>query len=142
LCETGTKIDDVTNIIESCGNESTNNPLPPNDNTAVLVITTILRANCDFIDPCPRPDGIVLFSDGERKGTFVPTTHVRGGSQHFIVTMPVGTQYSIAGLGGSAVDFVYEEANIQGDCVGKNSCNSIMQSAGASVTVNFHYKNI
>lgn len=110
-----------------------------NDNTAVLVITSILRANCNWLTGCPVPDGIIFYNKGER--VFQPDTYEAGGTEKFYIRMPVGATYTIDGKGASSTGiFTFELANIQGDCVGQNTCKSTMGPNGAQVTVNFHYK--
>ncbi len=134
----------ILGLVKSC--LPIKNPLPhPNEETATLVVTTILRANCSIILTCPLPDGIVIITNTkqpELKSVLVPTTGVREGIVRYTFeNIPVGFQYEISGRGGATIFFAFQLLNLQGDCVGEDTCKSTIKPGINRVTANLHYSS-
>jgi len=147
ICQTMQESDPLTEINDMCDIDRTNNPIPPNQDTAVLEITSILRANCiPYIYPCPQPDGFIgagyKFNGEDEFRTFTPETDSPGGTDHIFIRMPVGAIFHVFAWGEIYFPWFYpERANIVGDCVvgEREVCVGTMGEQGAQVTVNFHY---
>lgn len=130
----------LTKAIRSClPNGVTTIPPLPNANTAVLVITSILRVNCDWLS-CPNIDGsIYLDSNCCPERVFSPDTRKAGGTEKFYVEYPVNTRFDIRAYGFPGWFTDFELANIRGDCVGINTCSGVVGPQGAQVEINWHY---
>jgi hypothetical protein len=106
-----------------------------------LIIKTVLRANCNPVfPPCPSPDGVVqLYVAGSLYSQYEANSQVSEGTTQRTFELPVGIPYRIHAVAGHGGVFEYEFGNIQGDCSGRDTCNSTMGPNGANVIVNFHY---
>ncbi len=119
----------------------------PNYPTATLKITTIQRANCYHHD-CPSKDGEVVMSSpyADIEKQFNPETNKPGGTAHFEIELPVDQTFVIAGSRFYKLEWIwtFEGVNIVNDrnlCSSRReTCQAIMPSDGAAVTVNFHYR--
>lgn len=112
ICPSNIESEDITGallgLVKSC--LKFNNPLPhPNDETATLTVTTILRANCSAILSCPLPDGFVIITNSkepEFKSVLTPTTGIREGMVRYTFeNVPVGFEYDIRAIGGASIFF-------------------------------------
>ncbi len=147
LCQTMQESDPLTGLNDMCDIDGINNPIPPNQDTAVLEITSILRANCiPYIIPCPQPDGQISvgyeFNGDDEWRSFQPETDSPGGTDHIFIRMDVGANFYIFASGFYYWPWFYpERPNMVGDCdVGERAaCVGKMGEQGAHVTVNFHY---
>lgn len=137
--------DKISNILHSCLPSGISVP-SPNDETAILVVTTILRANCTVISLCPVPDGIVVIRDSKSElieYVLTPLTAATEGTTKFeIKNIPVGFEYDIRAISGANPFFKYQLTNFQGDCAGENTCKSVIKPGTNKVTANFHYSRI
>ncbi len=144
--------DKISNIIESCLSGGTTNPPPPNDNTAVLVTKSILRANnCNwFIPPCPTPNGEIGIFDltaNQFIAGYSPSEN-NNDPVDFFNAIPVGHQIKISASVDRQTGPIYDYEltnirNIQDSCAAAGNqpeCTFTMGSQGAVIEINWHYK--
>lgn len=109
--------------------------------TETLHIRTFLLADCFLIStPCPYPDGrITIHPYGWHYDAI--TSRPSGTTDTYFELFP-GQSYGIQVQGGDGRSaFVYDYADIQGDCSGRDRCNAVMGPHGAEVFVYLNYNS-
>lgn len=137
-----------------CDRVGTNNPIPPNQDTALLEITSILRAdNCNItFPPCPSPNGGIIVTDltTEEQEWYTPR-EFSNDPVSFFNRLPVGHEIQIAALFGTYIFYSTDKIdikNVHDACAATTmspneliiSCSFIMRSEGAHIEVNWHYE--
>ncbi len=103
---------------------------PSTDNEALLVLTSIQKASGFIIwfNPCPNPDGRIVFTDlnsGHILRVFEPATRESGGTAPFFMNMSISHPIEIHTDPGRVLSYYqYEFSNIvnkHNGCSGLNS---------------------
>jgi len=158
-CQHQKNSDGIIGTEDLCNQEGTNNPIPPNEDTAVLETTSILRANnCNiFVPPCPSPNGEITITDmttGERVSFYSPSQD-SSDPVSFFNRLPVGHEIEIYAHNGIPRGDYYRPdiinvINIHDACATATTgpddnsaiCTFIMGTEGAQIEINWHYRCI
>lgn len=155
LCQNQDNVEELSGLDEACELDGVNNPFPPNEETAVLETTFILRASGCFpiFNGCPNPNGVVEINDlttGQQIARYLPERETSG-SESFFNRIPVGHQIEVlAAFHSNALIFgnyspeVINVIDINNSCSGAGKiviCSFVMKSEGAHIETNFHYQN-